>query len=213
MSGYTVGHLDEISEVAYGGNRWRPVRHHLGIMAFGINAWIAGDAGDQIVADNDESEHTHERLYLVQQGRAAFELDGERVDAPTGTLVFVRPGTKRRVFAEEPGTTIVVVGGAAGEAYQPDGWEIWAPFRPLYEAGDYGAVADRGREVIEAHPQYADPFYNLACCESLAGRTTDAIEHLRQAIDGSERLRAFAKEDSDFDPIRDEPAFKELIGV
>jgi hypothetical protein len=56
------------------------------------------------------------------------------------------------------------------------------------------------------------PLYNLACCESLAGRTTDAIEHLRQAIDRSERLRSFAKDDSDFDPIRDEPAFKELVG-
>jgi hypothetical protein len=28
----------------------------------------------------------------------------------------------------------------------------------------------------------------------------------------SERFRAYAKDDSDFDPIRDEPAFKELIG-
>jgi tetratricopeptide (TPR) repeat protein len=212
MSGYTVGHLDELSEVDYGGNRWRPVRHHLGIMAFGINAWIAGEAGDQIVADDDESEQTHERLYLVQRGRATFEIDGERVDAPTGTLVFVRPGTKRTVFAEEPGTAIVVVGGAAGKAYEPDGWEIWAPLKPLYEAGDYDEVADRGREVIEAHPHYADPFYNLACCESLAGRTSDAIEHLRQAISRSERLREFAKEDSDFDPIRAEPAFEELIG-
>ena len=55
-------------------------------------------------------------------------------------------------------------------------------------------------------------FYNLACCESLAGRTTDAVDHLRRAIDMSERSRAYAKDDSDFDPIRDEPAFKELIG-
>ena len=50
----------------------------------------------------------------------------------------------------------------------------------------------------------------MACCESLIGRPTDAIEHLRQAIDLSERLRGLAKEDSDLDPIRDEPAFKEL---
>jgi hypothetical protein len=59
--------------------------------------------------------------------------------------------------------------------------------------------------------QYALPLYNLACCESLAGRTTDAIEHLRQTVDRSERLRAYAKDHSDFDRIRDEP-FKELIG-
>jgi tetratricopeptide (TPR) repeat protein len=212
MGGYVAAHLDEIDEVEYGGCPWRPVRHHLGIMAFGINAWVARDAGDRIISEHDESDRTHERLYLVQQGRAVFELDGERLDAPSGTFVFVRPGTKRTVVADEPGTTIVVVGAGPGKAYTSDGWEIWAPFRPLYEAGEYAAVADRGREVIEANPQYAEPFYNLACCESLAGRTTEAIEHLRQAIDRSERLRSFAKEDSDLDPIRNEPAFKELVG-
>jgi len=55
-------------------------------------------------------------------------------------------------------------------------------------------------------------FYNLACCESMAGRTTDALDHLRHAIDMSDQFRAHAKDDSDLDPIRDEPAFKELIG-
>jgi mannose-6-phosphate isomerase-like protein (cupin superfamily) len=211
MSAYAVAHLDEIEEVDYGDCPWRPVRHHLGIMAFGINAWTARAAGDRIISDLDESEETHERLYLVQQGRAAFEFDGERLDAPTGTFVFVRPGTPRTVLAEEPGTTIVVVGAAPGSAYTPDGWEIWAPLRRLYEAGEYAEVADRGRDVIEAHP-YADPLYNLACCESLAGRTTEAIEHLREAIDRSERLRSLAADDSDFDPIREEPAFKLIVG-
>jgi tetratricopeptide (TPR) repeat protein len=211
MSGYAVAHVDEIDEVDYDGCPWRPVRHRLGITAFGVNAWTARAAGDRIVGDDDESEERHERLYLVQQGRAAFELDDKRLDAPAGTFVFVRPGTPRTVVAEEPGTTVVVVGAAPGVAYTPDGWEIWAPLRPLYEAGEYAKAADRGREVIEAHPQYAEPLYNLACCESLAGRTTEAVEHLRQAIDRSERLRSLAKEDSDFDPIREEPAFKELI--
>jgi hypothetical protein len=54
-------------------------------------------------------------------------------------------------------------------------------------------------------------FYNLACCESLSGRTTDALDHLRQAIEMSEEFRDSAKVDSDLDPIRDEPAFKQLI--
>jgi tetratricopeptide (TPR) repeat protein len=104
------------------------------------------------------------------------------------------------------------MGGTPGQAYEPHGWELWAPLRPLYEAGEYAEVADRGRQLVEAHPEYADLFYNVACCESLAGRTSDAIDHLRRSIDMSERFRPYAKDDSDFDPIRDEPAFKELIG-
>ena len=47
---------------------------------------------------------------------------------------------------------------------------------------------------------------------ALAGRTQDAIEHLRQAVEGSERFRELAREDSDFDSLRDEPAFKQLVG-
>jgi mannose-6-phosphate isomerase-like protein (cupin superfamily) len=211
MSGYTVAHLDEIDEISDGRCPWRPVRHHLGIMSFGVNAWTARVAGDRIINEHDE-EDDNEELYFVQAGRATFELDGERVDAPAGALVFVRPGVKRTAFAEEPGTTIIVLGGTPGQAYEPDGWEVWAPLNPLYEAGQYAEAADRGRKLVEAHPEYPGLLYNLACCESLAGRKADAIEHLRRAIGRSERFRSFAVGDSDFDPIREEPAFKELMG-
>jgi tetratricopeptide (TPR) repeat protein len=214
MSSYAVAHLDEIDELTDGRCPWRPVRHHFGISAFGINAWTGREAGDRIINEHDESdvEDQSEELYLVTNGRAVFELDGDRRDAPAGTFVFVPPAVKRTAFAEEPGTTIVAVGGVPGKAYELSGWELWAPLRPLHEAGEYAEVADRLRAVVEAHPKYPLLFYNLACSESLAGRTTDAIEHLRQAISMSKQVRSYAKDDSDFDPIREEPAFKELIG-
>ena len=213
MSDYAVAQLDEIEEADDGREPWRPIRHHLGITAFGVNAWTGHNAGDRIINEHDEDEEDgNEELYLVQRGRAMFELDGDRVDAPAGTLVFARPGVKRTAFAEEPETTIIAVGGVAGKAYEPDGWELWAPLRPLYEAGEYAEAADRGRKVLEADPPYANLFYNVACCESLAGQKDEALGHLRRAIELSERARAYAKDDSDFDPIRDEPAFKELVG-
>jgi tetratricopeptide (TPR) repeat protein len=214
MNAYAVAHLDEIDEITDGRCPWRPVRHHFGVASFGVNAFMGREAGDRIINEHDESQEQdlQEELYLVQRGRATFELDGERVDAPVGTLVFARPSVKRTAFAEEPGTTIVALGGTAGKAYEAHGGEIWMPLHHLYEAGKYAEAADRGREQIEAHPEYAGPLYNLACCESLAGRTADAIEHLRLAIDRAESSRSLAAEDSDFDPIRDEPAFKELVG-
>jgi tetratricopeptide (TPR) repeat protein len=89
--------------------------------------------------------------------------------------------------------------------------ELWDPARPLYEAGEYAAAADKGRELIEAHPGLGYLYYNVACCESLAGRTTDAVEHLGQAIDAWEGCRDMATADCDFDPIRDEAAFQELV--
>jgi hypothetical protein len=89
--------------------------------------------------------------------------------------------------------------------------ELWEPALPLYNAGRYAEAADKGRELIEAHPNLAYLKYNVACCESLAGRNSDAIEHLRQAIEKWEGCRDMASQDSDFDSIRDEPAFQELI--
>jgi tetratricopeptide (TPR) repeat protein len=212
MNDYTVAHLDEIDEITDGRCPMRPVRHHFGITAFGVNAFTGRAAGDRIINEHDEEDDGHEELYLVSHGRAVFELDGDRVDAPAGTFVFARPGVKRTAFAEEPDTTIVALGGTAGKAYEPHGWELWAALNPLYQAGEYAEVADRARELVEANPQYADLFYNLACCESLAGRKADALDHLGRAIEMSGRFRPYAKGDSDFDPIRDEPAFKDLIG-
>jgi hypothetical protein len=214
MSRYAVAQLDEIDEISDGRCPSRPVRYHFGITSFGVNGWTAREPGDRIINEHDEAEvgDGQEELYLVQRGRARFELDGEQVDAPAGTFVFVRPGVKRTAFAEEPGTTIIALGGTPGKAYEPIGFEIWIPLGPLYEAGEYAEAADRGRELIKAHLEYPLLFYNVACCESLAGRTADAIEHLRLAIERADRFRPLAAEDSDFDPVRDDPAFKELVG-
>jgi len=214
MSGYAVAHLDEIDEISDGRCASRPVRYHFGITSFGINAWTGREAGDRIINEHDEAQagDEQEELYLVQRGRARFELDGRRIEAGADTLVFVRPGVKRTAFAEEPGTTIIALGGTPGKAYELTGYEIWAPLAPLYEAGNYAEAADRGRELIKAHPEYPTLLYNVACCESLAGRTAAAIEHLRLAIERADRFRSLAAEDSDFDPTRDDPAFKELVG-
>ena len=214
MSGYSIAHLDEIDELNDGRQPWRPVRHHFGISSFGITAWTGHEAGDRILNEHDEADQSDraEELYLVTQGRAVFELDGERRDAPAGTFVFVEPEVKRTAYAEEPETTIVAVGGVPGKAYEVSGWELWAPFRPLYEAGDYAAVADRAEELTESGQRYAVPLYNLACCESLAGRTDEALEHLGQAIELMDGMREYAKGDSDLDAIRGEPRFEELVG-
>ena len=213
MSEYAVARIDEIDEISDGRCPYRPVRFHFGITSFGVNAFTGREVGDRLINEHDESQENdlQEELYLVQRGRARFELDGEQVDAPAGTLVFVRPEVRRTAFAEEPGTTLVALGGTPGKAYEAQGGELWMPLHHLYESGKYAEAADRGREVIEAHPEYAGPLYNLACCESLAGRKAEAIKHLGLAVERSEQFRDFAAGDSDFDPIRNEPAFRQLV--
>ena len=214
MSEYQVAHLDEIEVLDDGRQPYRAVRHRFGITSFGITTWTAREAGDRILNEHDEADTSDgsEELYLVQSGNAVFELDGERVEAPAGTFVFAPPGVKRTAFAEEAGTTIVAVGGVPGQAYDPVGWELWAPLRPQYEAGDYDPVMERLQEIVAESPQYPLLAYNLACLESLTGHRDEALEHLRRAIAMSDRFRDYAKGDSDLDPIRDDARFVELIG-
>ncbi len=215
MAAYSMAQLDEIDKLVDGSCLYRPVRHHFGITSFGATAWTADAAGDPVINEHDEGDPTaDEELFVVLRGRAAFDLDGNRVDAPAGTLVFAPPQTRRTALAEEAGTTILLIEGTPGKAYEPRGWELWAPLAPLYESGRHAEVAERLRAVVEseAHPQYPMLLYNLACCESLTGQTTDALDHLRLAIEMAEEFRANAELDSDLDPIRDDPAFRDLIG-
>jgi quercetin dioxygenase-like cupin family protein len=210
MSEFAVAHLEEIREISDGRCPWRPVRHHFGITSFGVNTWTGREAGDRIINEHNE-EGEDEELYFVQSGRARFELDGERVDAPAGTFVFARPGVKRTAFAEEPGTTIMAMGATPGRVYEPVGWELWAPFGQLYREGRYAEAADQARGAAETHPEYPALLYNVACCESLAGRKADAIEHLRLALERSESVRSYLAGDSDLDPLREEPEFQALL--
>lgn len=212
MSAYEIAQLEEIDPIEDGRSAFRPVRHHLGITAFGANAFGPRAAGERLINEHDEAEpDAQEELYVVLSGRARFEIAGESVEAGPGKLVFVRPGSTRTAFAEEDGTTLLVIGAKAGEAYRVHGYELWAPLQTMFQAGDYAGVADRGREVLAEDPPFALLYYNVACAESLVGRVDDAIAHLRRGIELNEELREFAKGDSDLDALRDDPRFRELV--
>ena len=55
--------------------------------------------------------------------------------------------------------------------------------------------------------------YNLACYWALAGKPRQAIVYLTRAFDLKDDFRALVAEESDFDPIRDDPAFQALVRV
>jgi tetratricopeptide (TPR) repeat protein len=213
---FQVASLSEML-IPYGvpGTTWAPVRRELDVGSFGINAW-KGDAGSDVIVEHDEAgerARRHEELYLVVQGRATFTVDGEKLDAPAGTFVFVRdPAAKRGAVAEEEQTTILVVGGGPGQVYTPPDWERSAPALAYFATEEYDKAHN---ELMKAHGQFPDDptvLFNLACAESLLGRADDAIGHLEQSIANDESFRELARTDTDFDPIREEPRFRELVG-
>ena len=212
---FVVAHLDEIQEQALpGGARRRGVREHLDVRSFGINAYTA-DEGEPVVAEHTETQPLagrHQELYVVLSGRATFTVDGEEVDAPAGTIVFAGdPGTRRAAFAREDGTTVLVVGAPAGEPYTVGRWEPMAGFFDFYTRGDYESGIAFLEDCLRRDPGYPGVLYNLACCESLAGRADDAVDHLRAALEAEPALRESARGDEDFAPLRDDPRFRELV--
>lgn len=188
----------------------RPVRLHFGINSFGINAYSAR-AGERVIEEHDELGHgagRHEELYFVATGHATFELGGEEVDAPAGTAVFVRdPAVRRGAVAKEADTTVLVVGGVPGRAFEPSPWEDWLAAKPLLDAGQPDRGAAVFLQALERHPGNSNVLYNLACFESLAGRPDDALAHLTEAIELDPRMREWARADEDFAAIRDDPRF------
>jgi hypothetical protein len=210
---YKVSHLDDLDYFDYRETRTGRVRHELGITAFGVNSWLGPNVGDRVIPEHaEDQEGDQDELYVVVRGRARFEVGGDTVDAPQGTLVYVPAGpTVRTAFAEEPDTTVLAIGATAGKAFEVHGWELWGPLHDMFYAGDYEGVIAKGKEQIEANSQYGMPLYNLACAESLGGHPEDAIRHLGMAIERWDGARELARNDSDFDPIREEPGFRELV--
>lgn len=83
-------------------------------------------------------------------------------------------------------------------------WTSWEAMRRanlLYEARAYDAAADAMTEALALREEPM-LLYNLACFESLAGKSDGAIAHLRRAVELDESYRALAESDTDFDPIR-----------
>ena len=105
------------------------VRRHFDVRAFGVNG-VIGNAGDLMIEEHhetdDEANRTngHEELFVVMTGQAIFTVAGEDIDAPAGTIVFVRdPALLRSARATADGTAIFAVGGPVGVPYVVSRWE------------------------------------------------------------------------------------------
>jgi tetratricopeptide (TPR) repeat protein len=214
---FRVAHISELEiSTASSAARWAPLRMTFGINAFGINANRTTEAEHEIIGEHDEvgpRSGRHEELYFVATGHAVFTIEGDEVDAPAGTFVFVRdPAAKRKAVAKEPETTIVVAGGAPGKAFEPAPWERSARALRHWQTRDWDSAIAELSEANEEYPEDAGILYNLACAESLAGRRDDALEHLRRAVELDASFGELAPKDDDFEAIRDDPEFSAIAG-
>ena len=214
MSGYEVAHVDELDVMPVNGGEfvWRPVRRRFGISAFGSNAYSAEKAGQRVIEEHSETGG-HQELYVVLRGRATFTLDGEEIDAPAGTLVFARPGTKRGAIAAEDGTAVLGVGAKPGEVFEPSPWE------ESFAAGSYAdqGQVEKAREIMDsalaARPDDWRAHYNYACLLALNDEREAAISELQRAYElEPKEVGDYAGGDSDLDSIRDDLRVSAIAG-
>jgi len=205
---WKVARLDEMDPRG----RYLPVREHLGIHSFGINAYRPGEDGT-LINDHDESGSGQEELYVVLEGHATFEVDGETVDAPAGTYLSVPPGTRRKATGEG---TVLAIGGTPGEPYEALDWgEAW-PYNSeameAYNEKRYADAVEAMRRGLEQMPDNAGLNYNYACFATLAGETGDeTFAHLRRGVELFPPFRKMARSDDDFNAVRDDPRFEAAL--
>lgn len=212
---YRVLSLPEEGREGDGDRVYIRLRRTLDIGAFGASASYQAKAGEDVIGEHDElgpGADGHEELYVVVQGGATFTLDGEEIDAPQGTVVFVQPGATRKAVATSDETIVLSVGGRRGEAYRlPPGAELYGFFEH-YKQEDWEGALAACHVALEKYPGNALILYNIACMESMLGRGDDALETLRKSVEQWPKFKENAQADDDFTSLREDPRFVALIG-
>jgi quercetin dioxygenase-like cupin family protein len=202
-AGWQLLRIDDVEPIDVAGVHWRPLRRTLGVHAFGINAYTAA-AGEDVVERHTEETLGHEEIYLVLSGRATFTLGEETVEAAAGSLVFIRdPLVRRHARADEDGTTVVAIGGKAGDAYTPSAWEAFFATERFRASSDHASAIMELEQALEAHPDHAGIVYTLGCWKAMAGEADDALALVQRATELDERYAEWAKKDDDLASIRD----------
>ena len=216
---YAIAKIDELEpapriappETPDDGRKRFDVRRTLDITAFGVQAFSA-PSGGVVVNEHDEvllTEAGQQELYIVMSGAATFEIDGETIDAPAGSLVHVQPAAKRKATATEDDTTILVVGATPGKAYEPAPEEMGQAFA-AYNAGDYELALEKQLIVVEKQPENPVAHFNVGCFAARAGHADQAIEALERAIAINDGVKELIATDEDLDSLREDERFQKL---
>lgn len=92
---------------------WFPLQHALGIDTFGLNLFVATRAEQTLVEEHDERGSGQQELYLILEGSAIFDLDGDDVPVEAGrALAVTDPAVRRSAKALTSGTQLLVIGAA-----------------------------------------------------------------------------------------------------
>lgn len=115
MADVTVKRFDELE--SHGG-QFLYAGRGLGVTAWGMNVERLPPNWAEY-PEHDHSEDGQEEVYVVLQGSATLQADGDRWQLEPGTLARIGSGQKRRLVPGDEGVTLLAIGGTPGKAYEP----------------------------------------------------------------------------------------------
>lgn len=86
----------------------------VGVTAWGMNV-LRLPANWADYPDHDHTADGQEEVYVVIQGSATLQADGESWQLEPGTIARVGPSQKRKIVPGDKGVTILALGGTAGK--------------------------------------------------------------------------------------------------
>jgi len=123
MSNWQIADVNEIPPAKEDWpETWKSVRCHFGIAGFGVNA-VTKDADNVLIPEHDETRTGQQELYFVHAGAVKATLDGEEHTLPAGSFLHCEPEATRLLESTASPTTLIVIGGTPGKAFEVGGWE------------------------------------------------------------------------------------------
>ena len=175
--------IDELDPIAVTGLRWHP---------FAMPSACAPSASTRTrrrrrgrIEEHTEDGSDHEDSTSCSPAAPASELDGERIDAPAGTLVFLP--SRRPAGTRSPRRTARPCSPSAAPDHEVSSWEWRFRAQPHIDPEEWEKGIALMHDGLAANPGEASLLYNLACFETRLGRLDDAAAHLREAVDAGER--------------------------
>jgi Flp pilus assembly protein TadD len=96
----------------------------------------------------------------------------------------------------------------------PDDIHVWMALGWCYKrVGELSKAIDALEHAVDIEPGEAVLHYNLACYWSLARDRRHALRSLAKALSIDGNFRDFIDDEPDFDPLRNDPLFINLVGV
>jgi quercetin dioxygenase-like cupin family protein len=115
MDGFTVRPIGDMEAINDGTTRLAGAE--LGVESFGMQVFDF-PAGFSAYPEHDHSLEGQEEVYVVLDGSAEFDLDGERVSLDRERMLWVGAATRRRLEPGPDGVRILVIGSTPGKAYE-----------------------------------------------------------------------------------------------